>query len=106
MFGWFRRRKKPQLFMEAEVRKGIALLDAIGPHGWRNRIVLSRLNLADGENCVLGQVYGSYGTGLFTVFRDYDLLSERSAQHGFTPGWDNEQKYPELTRTWKQLINA
>lgn len=45
---------------ENAVDNGIKWLDANGPEGWRDKIDLERLNMADGIDCILGQLYDSY----------------------------------------------
>lgn len=47
---------------EDRIAKGVALLDQKRP-GWENEISLVELDLKDPNDCVLGQVYGSFGTG-------------------------------------------
>lgn len=48
---------------EARVRAGIALMDAMKP-GWREMINPITLDLRSEFNCILGQCFGSYHTGL------------------------------------------
>jgi len=45
--------------VSVRVARGVALLDELGPDGWRDRVDLSTLNLMSTEDCVLGQVYGT-----------------------------------------------
>lgn len=47
----------------ARVTRGAAWLDRIRP-GWAQRIDQSRLNLASGNLCVLGQIFGDFSNGL------------------------------------------
>jgi hypothetical protein len=51
---------------EAEIARGVAVLDRHGPANWRRRINVSRLDLKKVCDCVLGQVYR--GTGGLSPF--------------------------------------
>lgn len=44
---------------EEQITRGAALLDQRGPVGWRDRLDLAKLELANGNRCVLGQLYGT-----------------------------------------------
>src|SRR5205823_6207734 len=59
------------------VQAGSQLLDKIEP-GWASKINLSSLSLPTQCNCILGQIYGSYGEGLKKV----NLYS--GGDHGFS----------------------
>jgi len=86
------------------VERGAALLDERKP-GWDRKIDLDTLNLADGCNCVLGQVYGD------RLARDdyngYDRgqrllgLNARHSQHYGFLAWSD---WGNLTAAWRQLI--
>lgn len=66
-----------------EVKKGIALLDS-KVEGWRERIDVSKLDMASGDSCIVGQVFGSYGVGL-------DALGIESGRgYGFYPAYSND----------------
>jgi hypothetical protein len=52
---------------------GALLLDEQGPKDWRDRLTPEDLDIADSRQCVLGQLYGHYETGL-------DLLRYPGAQ--------------------------
>lgn len=88
---------------EDSIRKGVAVLDKVLPD-WRERINLDRLNVANYNLCVLGQVFGSYTEGL-DVLRG-PLWAGRCAfaeEHGFS------EKYVDvavLTAEWKQAIGG
>lgn len=68
--------------------KGAALLDERMP-GWHARIDLDRLDLADGKQCVLGQLFPEPIT--VTRWQEYGHLSLDSALTGLT-GLDRESK--------------
>jgi hypothetical protein len=45
------------------VRVGIQFLDDNGPSDWRNLLAPGRIDLNDGTDCVLGQIFGDYLRG-------------------------------------------
>lgn len=47
-----------------QVQAGADLLDKHGPADWRSRVDLSRLDILDPDNCILGQIYGDYNQGM------------------------------------------
>lgn len=49
-----------ELTHDQRVQRGIAILDGLGPEGWRDRVDLDDLEIASGYRCILGQVYGEY----------------------------------------------
>lgn len=69
------------------VRKGIKFLNEREP-GWRKRIDLNTLDVANCAKCVLGQLYGEYGTGVHKLFpelgREFNYLGGVLGEHGFT----------------------
>lgn len=90
--------------MNKNVLRGIQLLDKKVPD-WRQRIDKETLDLADGCNCVLGQLFGSYTKGTFEL----DIFGPN---YGFnTFGYfdiDNEdemiEEYSELTGLWLEKL--
>lgn len=87
---------------EEAIARGTALLDRERP-GWRKRVKPSKLHLADCHTCVLGQVYGSFDSGLsalgLTYFdaEDYGFLLPANR--------DNTGHYGWLTRAWKRVLS-
>jgi len=74
------------------VKRGADLLDEKRP-GWREEIDLATLDLVDGDYCIMGQIFGSYETGLSFLWgiNTVVLLSDGEAEsedlsvaHGFT----------------------
>ncbi len=45
------------------VKAGAALLDRKRP-GWANKVVAETLDMREGEQCVLGQIFGDFDAGL------------------------------------------
>ena len=98
----------------ARAGRGAAFLDAADP-GWAARVDPGRLELADGEACVLGQLHGGYRLGLGRA-RVLDLSSAPLASAspvdlGFQAVGDlgdaaEDLDYAFLTRAWRACLDA
>lgn len=103
------------LVQTAEVRVswGIAKLDESGPDNWRSMIHLPTLDVNDLHNCVLGQIYGHYGTGIVAL----DLSTYAASLLGFVTWNDNAEHWSDddfeevcdedisaLTAEWKRQL--
>jgi hypothetical protein len=104
------------------VAAGAAYLDEHDPEWWRegvrNAISLSRLDLGDGNSCVLGQrcpaermmrshLNSPFDVQLRYITRGRGLWAELqpwAAQHGFAT--DRGCGYWRLTAEWKRIIKA
>ena len=102
--------------LRKRVRAGMAFLDVTNPR-WRRSINLDKLDLSDGECCVLGEVYGDYSDGRNALFRD---VSELSNDYGATIETESQRRnkmaetfgfwlddaetphYRRLTEIWKE----
>lgn len=84
----------------ARVRSGVDLLDLRGPPDWRSRIDPDRLNVDSGRDCVLGQVYGTYWSGLRYL--------ELSDGRGFGMHCEHHEgepcNAPVLTELWREVL--
>jgi hypothetical protein len=70
----------------ALVARAVALLDDAVP-GWRARVDAESLDVVSPNACVLGQLFGDYGTG-YAFLTEFDARRYRAAKHafsGFTP---------------------
>ncbi len=76
--------------------RGALLLDALVPGWWKN-IDIIKLRLSSSVNCILGQIFGSYGKGLNELDLDND-----GPYYGFQE--DNSVTHAQLTREWRLLI--
>jgi len=90
------------------VRAGIKLLDEKVP-GWRNRINVHTLDIKRSDNCVLGQVFGSYHAGLTVL----GISCVQSIDFGFNIPELAYQYFDidkvrmeamELTELWKKTL--
>jgi hypothetical protein len=86
--------------IQDRVRAGAALLDKERP-GWRDQISPAELDISCSWRCVLGQLYGSYTTGL-------DALGlETPSDFGFACGGSLDAcESPALTREWLELLKS
>lgn len=91
---------------------GAAYLDGVDP-GWHTRLNPATLELADGAQCVLGQLHGGFRDGLFRA-RVLDLSSAPLASLspvdlGFQARRDlgdelDALDYAFLNRAWREAI--
>lgn len=77
----------PRAAMREAVARGVALLDDRRP-GWAFDMSVEKLDMADSEWCVLGQLYGSYHSGLERLglvesMSHPDIQRNEAAAHGF-----------------------
>lgn len=93
--------------LQLQVEAGAAFLNVAFP-GWETRIDVSNLRLADGNVCVLGQLYDDYGDGKKLLgitekvaINGNGLINLTEALGFFN---DNKSWYPILTRLWKKKI--
>lgn len=88
--------------LQERVAAGTAFMDRLLPDGWQKTINLDTLNIADDENCVLGQCYGSFGT----VTNRFDLSPRQARSLGFfeNPGPRHGRRYRRLTAAWRQSL--
>lgn len=92
------------------VAAGARLLDRERP-GWAQQMDPDRLDLRDQRDCLLGQIYGCFDTGVFTLAPDLDLREQDAwaVDHGFEfAGADlgDDHPYPisfyaDLTEAWR-----
>lgn len=97
------------------VALGAGLLDTHRPNWWDETVIsLDELNIKDGNNCVLGQVFGSYFRGGQLLFDGSDI---DATTHGFlglgaagirSNGWGDAILYRKdsdaLTAEWTAVI--
>ncbi len=86
--------------IEHRVARGAAFMDRERPD-WENNVDLSTLNLADNEQCILGQRYGEYGIGTIVL----GLSMRRQYRYGFIATRAGGcAEYPDLTEAWAHEI--
>lgn len=100
--------------VEEAVANGIALLDAHGPPGWRDRITIDLISFPSPTLCPLGQVYGQFGVGITALRTAADAMLS-SGDFGFMhrePHWfadaedrpDGEWSCAELALAWQTAL--
>lgn len=83
------------------VRRGIAALqEEHGGDEWVEKIDLATLDLRQPGRCVLGQVYGSFGSGLGVLFGPLPNLIPLAEDHGFLANKD----YDPLQEAWEREL--
>lgn len=94
---------------DKQVAKGVELLDTKVP-GWRDGVDFSRLNIAEPDECLLGQVFGpiSFGdSGYSTGLRLLGLSYSTAANYGFCAGNDEDDNYinsDEMRAAWGRVL--
>lgn len=100
------------------VQRGADLLDTKLGQDWPRDIDLDALSMASSWNCVLGQLFDSYGPGVAQVLGDHPQapsmtcsccppdLGPLATQHGFYLSYDFEVEwdYLALDQEWRELI--
>ena len=84
--------------LPANVQRGELFLDEHVP-GWRERVDIRTLDLANGFQCVLGQVFGEYDDGLQLL----GLTQKDAERLGFFR-W-GRQTFDRLTEAWRRVIS-
>lgn len=85
----------------AKVAAGIKFLDGKAQSGkisadWRKKIDLGELSLESCDVCVLGQLFGGYETGKYTL--DIDSYDAKAF------GFNTDYSFNELTAAWKDAL--
>jgi hypothetical protein len=80
------------------LERAAALLDQTAP-GWESRIDPLQLDMSNASFCILGQVYGSYYTGLAMLDGDAERAPGR---YGFMT-WGGET-FGVLTAKWRTFL--
>lgn len=80
------------------VERGIALLDRVGPDGWREKIT-EPLEMNNTFTCVLGQVYGAYWRAVEDPWGDSPGLKTATQGGKLSPGYGFNLYYEE--DTWR-----
>lgn len=103
--------------MRYRAERGAALLDATRPH-WYEGVSVTALNQANGDVCVLGQIYGVYEAGLTALFPS---PATYTTEHSGTPNLDSTSDFYgfsafdvsapldmdpwlRLTQAWRDII--
>ena len=85
---------------DQRISNGIAFLDEAYGAEWRTKINWKNLRIASPKSCVLGQLEGSYSTGL----RKHNLSMRSAYKYGFLPSvFASDAKFSGLWRAKAML---
>lgn len=87
-----------------KVARGARYLDRVKPD-WYGLVDVETLNLISAEDCVLGQVFGDYETGLSHLFGGNGPDLTDRIEYGFTNTAVFED-LPELNEVWALVVDA
>ncbi len=82
------------------VSAGAKFLDSV-QYAWANKIDISKLEMYDGDSCIIGQLYGGYETGLSRL----GISSTKAMSYGFEDE-SYEVTYTALTAAWKAYLTV
>ena len=82
-------------------QRGALFLDERCPN-WFSKIDIKTLDLGSCEQCVLGQLFGSYADGLAMLYSDSGVRDD--AEFGFATDEIDGDEYPRLSTAWKLEI--
>lgn len=82
--------------------RGAALLDERRPN-WRAGVAVEHLAMRSSFFCVIGQLYGSFLTGLSELELSM-VSSEEVVGLGFDAGRDRDEDYARLQAAWEALL--
>lgn len=100
------RRRKIEKEVSERVLNGVTFLDETVPD-WREKIEPISLNVADGNNCVLGQVFGNFGDGLIFLKKDANWAADHGMYaYGHNDGVSCLKEYQRLTEEWRIVLSA
>lgn len=84
--------------------KGAELMDRACP-GWASRMDVDKLDIADPDACILGQIFGGYLEGLDALEDHLDIDWFKTVDqigHGFEIG--DDISFSRLTKAWLNEI--
>lgn len=83
------------------VAKGIQFLDKNYSGDWRSKLDLDELDLGSCSVCVLGQLFGSYDTGLNEMGLDESRYGDENA---YSLGFNTSDSMAALTKAWRDAL--
>lgn len=83
------------------VNEGIIELDTHVPD-WRSKVNSGILLMDSHKDCILGQIYGSYFSGVKAL----DLTDETVIVYGFETEDYSEEGYEELSKEWQRRLTG
>lgn len=88
------------------VAKGVAVLTERFGHKWFRSVDLDKLDMQNGDNCVLGQMIPGFHFAKTAQVVFGDSSEGAAMDHGFNVfGSDAKHTYSDLTREWTRVIS-
>lgn len=85
----------------AAVKRGIDILNGhFGENVWVDDIDLDKLNMDNALYCILGQLFGDYGSGRFTL----GIQNENGSYYGFDNMFREDEGWGVLNELWASYI--
>lgn len=85
------RKENKAPLVSKRVKRGAEMLDEYGPEKWWDKIDVDTLSIMCPANCVLGQVYGSYGRGLKKLrLKNVSVAPTKQGLNTFSPYWPEQ----------------
>lgn len=88
---------------DKRVKAGADLLDGEFGVTWRDKIDVSMLSMTSPYNCVLGQLYGHYGSGLNKLSLSDGVTAY---SHGFNSTYDEDPGNAVTKAAWMRILTA
>lgn len=114
---WWQQRRARRISYEyacSRVQRGAAYLDDVDP-GWYRRIDPHTLELSSGVSCVLGQLHGTFHTGLSRARLINLGSSPRASLSPISYGFQcvdgvseaaQDRDYAHLNRAWREAVGS
>jgi len=88
------------------VQRGVSFLDNEDAKNgektpWYDRISVDKIDIADANFCVLGQLFRNYQVGVERLG-----LKNQTVENGFHPSSTGILTFDHLTAAWKQAVRA
>lgn len=95
--------------LQKMVDAGVSFLNGKVPN-WRTRINVEELNMINGRNCILGQLWKSLNPGIVSGCPYLDMVEQWNLHHkdsvskGFILESTSFSSYDELTKIWREAV--
>lgn len=97
-----------QMIAATVARRGASFLDDTLGKEWTSKIDTEILDIASSNNCILGQIFGSYHDGIDAIFsqmtRITPIESHPSEYLGFCGDSYFDYTYSELNDAWIKVV--
>ena len=90
--------------LQNRIKAGIAFLNVVKPN-WLKEIDLEKLDLSNGNTCIIGESFGNYEEGL-NQLEINDIVAEKLGFCESTKDGDVDSSLPSLKPKYKALTAA